>query len=74
MCNGKADCGCCCEGREGGGCEGEAAFPSNPATALNHHFGMLLGVEDLRAEQAFHLGQKSIASAARFMARAWCGA
>lgn len=43
------DCGC--------GCEGIAAFPANPATALNYHFGMLLGVEDLKAEQAFHTGR-----------------
>lgn len=43
------DCGC--------GCDGQIAFPSNPSTALNFHFGMLLGVEDLRAEQGFHIGR-----------------
>lgn len=54
---GGGEAGCGCDQGEGqGGC-GQAAFPSNPATALNYHFGMLLGVEDLKAEQAFHIGQ-----------------
>lgn len=45
------DCGCGCGGDEAFG------FPSEPTTALNYHFGMLLGVEDLRTEQAFHIGR-----------------
>lgn len=45
------DCGCGC------GCGDQAGFPSDPTTAINYHFGMLLGVEDLRAEQGFHVGR-----------------
>ena len=41
MCAGTSDCAC--------GCDGQAAFPANASTALNYHFGMLLGVEDLKA-------------------------
>ncbi len=35
----------------------DADLPDNPQCAPNYHFGMLLGVEDFRAEQGFHLGQ-----------------
>ncbi|MFT3858295.1 MAG: hypothetical protein QM742_12605 [Aquabacterium sp.] len=35
----------------------EAALPDNPQCTLNYHFGQLLGVEDFRAEQGFHLGR-----------------
>lgn len=36
----------------------DAALPDNPQCAPNYHFGMLLGVDDFRAEQGFHLGQQ----------------
>lgn len=35
----------------------EAILPDNPQCAPNYHFGMLLGVEDFRAEQGFHVGR-----------------
>lgn len=35
----------------------EANLPDNPQCAPNYHFGMLLGVEDFRAEQGFHVGR-----------------
>ena len=35
----------------------DAALPDNPQCAPNYHFGMLLGVEDLKAEQGFHVGR-----------------
>lgn len=35
----------------------DAALPDNPQCTLNYHFGQLLGVEDFRAEQGFHLGR-----------------
>lgn len=35
----------------------DAALPDSPQCAPNYFFGMLLGVEDFRAEQGFHLGQ-----------------
>lgn len=48
----------------GTGCSGlpagsrcEASLPDNPQCAPNYHFGMLLGVEDFRAEQGFHVGR-----------------
>ncbi|WP_300450135.1 hypothetical protein [Accumulibacter sp.] len=34
-----------------------ASLPDNPQCAPNYHFGMLLGVADLRAEQGFHVGR-----------------
>jgi len=34
-----------------------AELPDSPQCGLNYHFGMLLGVEDLRAEQGFHVGR-----------------
>ena len=34
-----------------------ARLPDNPQCAPNYHFGMLLGVADLRAEQGFHVGR-----------------
>lgn len=54
-----ADCACQssnCQCTAGGRCSG--SLPDNPSCALNYHFGMLLGVDDLRAEQGFHLGQQ----------------
>lgn len=35
----------------------DATLPDNPQCTLNYHFGMLLGVDDFRAEQGFHLGR-----------------
>src|SRR5262249_38615001 len=48
-----SSCGCAttdAEGRCGG------TLPDDPSCAINYHFGMLLGVEDFRADQGFHLG------------------
>lgn len=45
--------GCAC----GGSCDSCAgSLPDAPDCAIHYHFGMLLGVEDFRAEQGFHLG------------------
>jgi hypothetical protein len=38
------------------------ALRSEPFVALNHHFGMLLGVEDFQTEQAYHRGQQRLAT------------
>jgi hypothetical protein len=44
-------------------CDGAAAtraeglFPVNPYLALQYHFGMLLGVDDLETEQGYHRGK-----------------
>jgi hypothetical protein len=44
------------------GCHGETeqrcggTLPDDARCAIHYHFGMLLGVEDFRAEQGFHLG------------------
>lgn len=35
----------------------DATLPDNPQCTLNVHFGMLLGVDELRTEQGFHLGR-----------------
>ncbi len=35
----------------------DANLPDSPQCAPNYFFGMLLGVDDFRAEQGFHLGQ-----------------
>lgn len=35
----------------------DASLPDSPQCAPNYHFGMLLGVEDFRAEQGFHVGR-----------------
>lgn len=35
----------------------DAELPDSPHCAPNYFFGMLLGVDDFRAEQGFHLGQ-----------------
>ena len=35
----------------------DARLPDNPACAIHYHFGMLLGVEDFRTEQGFHVGR-----------------
>lgn len=49
---------------EDAGCSGtmtedrcRADIPDNPKCAPNYHFGMLLGVEDFRAEQGYHTGR-----------------
>ncbi|MGG5820900.1 hypothetical protein [Falsiroseomonas sp. HW251] len=47
------DCGCGCGGADPR-CGG--TLPDQPDCAVNYHFGLLLGVEDFRAEQGFHLG------------------
>jgi hypothetical protein len=47
------DCGC-------GGAErdtGDGSLPANPYTALQYHFGMLLGVDDLETAQAYPRGK-----------------
>lgn len=50
-----APCSCGCSTGEISRCD--AALPDAPHCAINYHFGMLLGVEDFRAEQGFHVGQ-----------------
>ena len=35
----------------------DAELPDSPQCAPNYHFGMLLGVDDFRAEQGFHVGK-----------------
>lgn len=47
------------QSNEGGapcGCGGDM-LPHDPHCALNFHYGMLLGAEDLRVEQGFHVGK-----------------
>lgn len=51
--SGATDCGCGCGGTDPR-CGG--TLPDQPDCAVNYHFGLLLGVEDFRAEQGFHLG------------------
>ncbi|SFV16954.1 hypothetical protein [Pseudoduganella namucuonensis] len=48
------DCGC-----QGGAGEDRCggSLPDSPRCAINYHFGMLLGVEDFRAEQGFNVGR-----------------
>ena len=48
-----ADCGCGEAGRQ----TGDGALPANPYTALQYHFGMLLGVDDLETAQAYPRGK-----------------
>jgi hypothetical protein len=33
------------------------SLPDSPDCAINYHFGMLLGVDDFRTEQGFHVGR-----------------
>lgn len=47
------DCGC----GDSTSSSGEALLPVNPFTALQYHFGMLLGVDDLEAAQAYPRGK-----------------
>jgi hypothetical protein len=47
----RADCGTT------GGTRAEAWFAVNPYLALQYHFGMLLGVDDLETEQGYHRGK-----------------
>jgi hypothetical protein len=48
--NSLLECGLDC------GCGGDM-LPHDPHCALNFHYGMLLGAEDLRVEQGFHVGR-----------------
>jgi hypothetical protein len=55
----RADCGC-------GGADhatGEAMLPANPYTALQYHFGMLLGVDDLETAQGYARGKTRLHNA-----------
>jgi hypothetical protein len=45
----------CALAPQGGYCT--ADLPDTPQCGLNYHFGMLLGVEDFRAEQGFQVGR-----------------
>lgn len=47
--------GCGCQTTIAPRCGGD--LPDSPACAINYHFGMLLGVEDFRTEQGFHVGR-----------------
>ncbi len=40
-----------------GSTRAEGWFPVNPYLALQYHFGMLLGVDDLETEQGYHRGK-----------------
>jgi hypothetical protein len=46
---------CTCEDSASRRCD--ARLPDNPACAIHYHFGMLLGVDDFRTEQGFHVGR-----------------
>ena len=50
--------GCSCQASQCSGDRCSGSLPDNPTCAINYHFGMLLGVEDLRTEQGFHLGHQ----------------
>lgn len=47
--------GCGCQSEQTSRCGG--TLPDNPDCALHYHFGMLLGVDDFRTEQGFHIGR-----------------
>jgi len=47
--------GCGCDGADGGA--GGEMLPADPFTALQYHFGMLLGVDDLETAQAYPRGK-----------------
>lgn len=49
----KAGCGC----NEADKATCEAALPADPFTALQYHFGMLLGVDDLETAQSYPRGK-----------------
>jgi hypothetical protein len=49
----RADCGCGFADHA----TGEAMLPVNPYTALQYHFGMLLGVDDLETAQGYPRGK-----------------
>jgi len=53
----KAGCGCGNGGSGGSGATADAVLPANPYTALQYHFGMLLGVDDLETAQAYPRGK-----------------
>lgn len=46
---------CTCDDTVSSRCD--ARLPDNPACAIHYHFGMLLGVDDFRTEQGFHVGR-----------------
>jgi hypothetical protein len=52
----KAGCGCTNAESLGDGC-GDGLLPAMPFTALQYHFGMLLGVDDLETAQAYPRGK-----------------
>lgn len=45
------------------GCAGTVPLPVNPYVALHPHYGMLLGVADFEAEQAYHRGKQRLHNA-----------
>lgn len=47
--------GCSCQGGSETRCG--TSLPDSPDCAINYHFGMLLGVDDFRTEQGFHVGR-----------------
>ena len=51
------DCGCGCQDTVAGGERCGVSLPDSPQCAINYHFGMLLGVDDFRAEQGFNVGR-----------------
>ena len=52
----KAGCGCKDADSLGAGC-GDGLLPASPFTALQYHFGMLLGVDDLETAQSYPRGK-----------------
>ena len=55
----KAGCGCDDRARA----VADGLLPSDPFTALQYHFGMLLGVDDLETAQAYHRGKMRLHNA-----------
>lgn len=54
--NPAAGCDCCNDTAGATRCGG--GLPDSPDCAVNYHFGQLLGVEDFRADQGFHIGHQ----------------
>ncbi len=52
----KAGCGCNDAGSLSNAC-GDGLLPATPFTALQYHFGMLIGVDDLETAQAYPRGK-----------------
>ena len=44
-------------------CSNDVPLPSNPFVALHPHYGMLLGVADFQADQAYHRGKMRLHNA-----------